>query len=105
MAIFIICLMRYVDLNFNKLKPCGISDFTASTASDAVPHSSLQRNDIFLVSAANLKLAQFTSNTNPSLSQRSHPDECPKMLIIVAQMGYVIKGSGDADMNGNLLVV
>jgi len=25
-------------LNFNNLKPCGISNFTASTVSDAVPH-------------------------------------------------------------------
>jgi hypothetical protein len=31
--------MNYLDLYFLDLKPSGIADLTASTASDAVPHS------------------------------------------------------------------
>ncbi len=30
--------MNFIDLNFKNLKPFGIADITASTASDAVPH-------------------------------------------------------------------
>jgi len=43
------------DLNrmiFQNLKPVGTADFTASTASDAIPHSSLLRDSIFLVATA-----------------------------------------------------
>jgi len=31
--------MNYFDLYFQNLKPFGIADLTASTASDAIPHS------------------------------------------------------------------
>jgi len=35
----LIIFLRYSDiLNFNNLKPYGISNFTASTLSDAFPH-------------------------------------------------------------------
>jgi len=40
--IYLIIFLRYSDiLNFKKLKPFGIFNFTASTASDAVPHRQL----------------------------------------------------------------
>ncbi|MBS3759839.1 MAG: hypothetical protein KGY61_14370, partial [Desulfobacterales bacterium] len=41
------------------LKPSGISNFTASTASNDVSHRRLSLDIIFLVSATNLKIAQF----------------------------------------------
>ena len=44
--------MKYLYLYFKNLKPFGIADLTASTASDDVPHSWLLRNNIFLVSTA-----------------------------------------------------
>jgi hypothetical protein len=38
----LIIFLGYCDiLNFNNLKPYGISNFTAPTASDAVPHRRL----------------------------------------------------------------
>jgi hypothetical protein len=40
------------------LKPVGIADLTASTASDAMPHSPLLRNSGFLVAAATSTIAQ-----------------------------------------------
>jgi hypothetical protein len=46
----------------NNVKPVGIADLTASTASDAFPHSSLKRKAIFLVSAASSIIAQFGRN-------------------------------------------
>ena len=38
-----------------------LADLTASTASDAVPHRRLLRNDIFLVAAATSTIAQLRS--------------------------------------------
>jgi hypothetical protein len=38
MANFIIFLGYYDILNFNNLKPYGISNFTVPTSSDAIPH-------------------------------------------------------------------
>jgi hypothetical protein len=36
--------LKYSDnLNFNNLKPCGISNFTAFTASDAVTHTTIAK--------------------------------------------------------------
>jgi len=51
--------MNYVDFTFQYLLPSGISNFTTSTALYAVPHSTLLRNGIFIVPAANLKIAQY----------------------------------------------
>jgi len=47
------------------LKPSGISNFTASTASNDDSHRQLSLDIIFLVSAANLKIAQFRSKKHP----------------------------------------
>jgi len=47
MVNLIICLRHSGILNFKNLKPFGISNFTASTVSDAVPHRRLYRKDIF----------------------------------------------------------
>jgi hypothetical protein len=41
------------------LKPCGIADLTASTASEAVAHITISRNDFFLVSAATSTIDQI----------------------------------------------
>jgi hypothetical protein len=49
-------------LPFENLKPCGIADLTASTASEAVVHISISRNDFFLVSSATATIAQLKSN-------------------------------------------
>ena len=48
---------RFIFLKFET--PPGIADLTASTASDAVPHSQLWRNGIFLVAAATSTIAQL----------------------------------------------
>jgi len=63
--------LRYSDiLNSNNLKPYGISDFTASTSSDAVPHRRLWRNNIFLVSACPVKCrAYFSGAVNLKIAQ------------------------------------
>jgi hypothetical protein len=46
--------------------PCGIADLTASTVSNAVPHSQLLRNDIFRVAAATSTIDSLAHNPDES---------------------------------------
>jgi hypothetical protein len=62
MIIYRIC----IDFTFENLKPFGIADLTASTASEAAAHIPIPtmagRNDFFLVPAATSTIAQFRFN-------------------------------------------
>jgi hypothetical protein len=55
---------KQIDFHFQNLKPCGLADLTASTASEAVAHISIWRNDFFLVSAATSTIAQIRCHLN-----------------------------------------
>jgi hypothetical protein len=54
------CFQGILLILFLNLKPCGIADLNASTASDTVWHRQLERNDIFLVSAETWTIAQLS---------------------------------------------